>query len=132
MPELLCGAGQADRLQEILRQAAPRLTGCGGARRLLLVMPRGSDPSLPSSYQQAAEVIPSVAWDSDADLTVCFEVEQLSLAHAAAALIDYRSDYAEAARRMHTRLDVPWTVMPLVPAPDACRKPVLEKVGAES
>lgn len=117
MPELLHDHGPATPLQETLERAVPLLNACGGGRRLLLVVPRSSDPNLPASYAQAAGLAPSVASDSDADLTVCYELEHLSLVHAAAALIDYRRDYAEAAARMHTRTDVSWIAMPLPPAP---------------
>lgn len=118
LPELLCENSPSRPLHETLQRALPRLPDCGGARRLLLVVPRGSDPNLPASYEKEAGLVPSVAWDSDADWTVCYEWEQLSLVHAAAALIDYRSDYADAATRMHTRTDVTWTRMPLPPRPN--------------
>jgi hypothetical protein len=38
-----------------------------------------------------------------------FELGDISIAHAAAHLIDFRRDLAEAATRLQTRSDVTWT-----------------------
>jgi hypothetical protein len=40
-----------------------------------------------------------------------FELGDVSLPHAAAHLIDFRRDLAEAATRLHTRSDISWTPM---------------------
>jgi hypothetical protein len=39
---------------------------------------------------------------------LCYEAEQLSLRHVAAAVLDNRSQYVELASRLHTRVDVTW------------------------
>jgi hypothetical protein len=98
----------AEQLQACLQEAAPRLSACGGARRLLAVCPEdAADATLREIA--ALEQNPSVLPDADGDLTMCFEMEQLPITQVAAALIDYRPELAEIASRVHTRTDVRWT-----------------------
>ena len=53
--------------------------------------------------------MPGVAAGAASDLVVIFELGDVSVAHAAAHLIDFRRDLAEAASRLQTRSDVTWT-----------------------
>jgi hypothetical protein len=99
----------ADRpCRDILADAEPVLAACGGARRLLVVSPDDELARLPGEGFHGTPPTPSVVIDTDADLILCHEIEQLSVARVAATLIDHRADYEEAASRLHTRIDVVW------------------------
>ena len=58
----------------------------------------------------SATVIPT----AQSDLMVCHEVENLDVCRVAARLVEGRRDYVEIpAKRLHTRVDVTWSEMPL-------------------
>jgi len=98
------------RLRDCLDQAAPRLSDCGGAKRLLAVCPDGTDaPALAETIRAGSRQMPTVLPDPGGELILCYEVEQMSLCAVAAALIHHRPDLAEIAARLHTRIDVDWT-----------------------
>ena len=98
------------RLRDCISAAAPRLPACGGGKRILLVLPEGSDPAaIQSDLERNLDETSSVVFDRDGDIVLCHEVERISLARAAAALADNRPDYADAASRLHTRVDIRWT-----------------------
>jgi hypothetical protein len=99
-------------LQEALHEASPRLADCGGARRLLLTAPRSIAGDLLVNGLRAggeAGPAPTVVPDTENDVLLCYEVEQLSVRRVAAALLDQRFQYVEAAARLHTRIDVRWS-----------------------
>lgn len=103
----------AATLSESLALAKPRLLRCGGGKRLLVMLPSGSNHVRPLEilYQEMNET-PSVADNNDGDFVLCYEVEQLSLTQVAVALIDGRRDFAEYAERLHSRTDVAWSRLP--------------------
>ena len=103
----------ATTLAESLASANPRLMRCGGAKRLLVMLPNGSTNVQPLKilHEQMNET-PSVAQNSDGDFILCYEVEQISLTQVAVTIIDGRQDYAEFANRFHTRTDVDWSTLP--------------------
>ena len=106
-------AADAAMLADSLASARPRLLRCGGAKRLLVMMPNGSTSAEPLKilYEQLNET-PSVAQNHDGDFILCYEVEQISLTQVAVSIIDGRRDYAEFAGRFHTRTDVEWSTLP--------------------
>ena len=53
--------------------------------------------------------VPGIAAGGASDLVLLVELGDVSVAHAAAHLIDFRRDLAEAAGRLQTRCDVNWT-----------------------
>jgi hypothetical protein len=92
-----------------LQAATPRLSACGGGRRLLLataenLSPEQLLPQLGAEPGQASTVLD----DAENGALLCYEAEQLSLRHVAAAVLDNRSQYVELASRLHTRVDVTW------------------------
>jgi hypothetical protein len=95
--------------RDTLADAEPVLAACGGARRLLVVSPDDELARLPGDGSDGTHPTPSVVIDTDADLILCHEIERLSIARAAAMLIDRRPDYEEVASHLHTRIDVVWT-----------------------
>ncbi len=101
---------ESERLRDCITEATPSLLACGGARRLLLVLPESLDPAaIQADIQENLGEASSVAFDRDGDIVICHEAQDLSLAQVAAALADDRLDYADAASRLHTRADVRWT-----------------------
>lgn len=97
-------------LRSALKSAAPLLSKCGGARRLVLIAPHDL-PSAELTRQLGDDLpaAPTVVTDAGHNVIVCYEAEQLSLQHVAAALLDRRSQYREVASRLHTRVDVQWS-----------------------
>lgn len=92
-----------------LRAAAPRLSDCGGGRRLLLVTPRDLPAEqLLGQLGHSLGAVPTVVPDAEDGILICYEAEDLSLRRVAAAVLAGRSAYLEVATRLHTRSDVPW------------------------
>jgi hypothetical protein len=105
-----------ERLAEMVQAAQPRLNQCGGAARLLLMLPEHvQDARVQSMFAARFGQPPTTAYDAQCEAALCCEMEQIPLAPLAATLIDYRRDYAEAASRLHTRSDVNWTPWPRQP-----------------
>ncbi|NQU22531.1 MAG: protein kinase, partial [Candidatus Nealsonbacteria bacterium] len=116
-------------LGSLLEAAAPVLPQCGGSQRLVLVCPESSnnggtaspassdagDARLQETFRRQLDEKPSVVHDSDGDLVLCFEAQGIPLATVATRLVDNRADYAQAASRLHTRIDVSWS--PLISVP---------------
>ena len=95
-------------------KAAPPLPLAGVSKRLIVVVPKEQGGA--AVAEAARRSIPNLTLtvsDSDSDIIFCHEAELISLTKAAAALIESRPDYAAAARRVLTRLDIPWTSLPL-------------------
>jgi serine/threonine protein kinase len=112
---LLTGQNGESPLTNCLASAEPWLQRCGGRRRLLFVIPQ----QLVSQYNSATlaaqlgstvfKQLPGIAAGGASDLVLLIELGDISVAHAAAHLIDFRRDLAEAASRLQTRSDVTWT-----------------------
>ena len=96
-----------------LAAAQPQLLRCGGARRLLVMLPKNSTHVRPLRilHEQFGET-PSVSRNNDGDFVLCYEVEGISLTQAAVTIIDGRRDFVEFAGRLHTRTDVHWSPLP--------------------
>ena len=112
---LLAGKEGESPLAKCLAEAQPWLERCGGRRRLIFVIPQ-QRVSQYSSAGLAAQLgpnffkqLPGVAPGTSSDLVLLYELGDISLPHAAAHLIDFRRDLAEAAGRLQTRSDVTWT-----------------------
>jgi serine/threonine protein kinase len=112
---LLAGENAENPLAKCLAEAQPWLERCGGRRRLVFVIPQQLVGQY-SSANLAAQLgpstfkaLPGVAPGTSSDLVLLFELGDISLPHAAANLIDFRRDLAEAASRLQTRCDVTWT-----------------------
>ncbi len=94
-------------LQEALPQ---RLTACGGQRRLLVLAPKQLAPLVAAQIPGNSELpVPTVLADADSDMLVSYEVEDQPLSLLAEKVLGQRYQAVEAAARLHTRTDVPWT-----------------------
>jgi len=120
----------AKQLASSLEKAAPKLPVSRTAKRALAVVPQSaSGCAVAQAIQRRLPNVALTVADAGSDLVFCQEVEFLSLAKAAAALIECRPDYAAAARRVLTRLDVPWSSLPLGKDRRPCSEAALEPVG---
>lgn len=95
-----------------VEKARPLPLQCGGAKRLLLVMPTcESAAQLTALVEQEQQEHVSVVHDSDCDVVACYEAERLPLAAVAGLIAHGDPTCAEAARRLHTRVDVQWSAL---------------------
>jgi len=93
-----------------MEAAMPPWHGCGGARRLLLMVPEGADAAgLAQQVVADHAVAPSIVHDPDPDVRICFEVDKLPLSAIARSLVEQHAKYTDIAARLHTRIDVEWT-----------------------
>jgi hypothetical protein len=111
--------GEADRAQSqvpifsipaALTAARPTLLDCGGARRLLVVVPGGALPArLVKQLGNQLGEAPTVIANAENEVLFCYEAEQLILRRVATALLGQRQQHAELASRLLTRTDVQWS-----------------------
>jgi len=112
---LLAGTSADSPLNRCLTDAQPWLQRCGGRRRLLFVIPQqlmGQYNPASLAAQLGSTVFrqqPGVVPGASSDLVLLFELGNVSVPHAAAHLLAFRRDLAEAASRLQTRCDVTWT-----------------------
>ncbi len=94
----------------LVKTAQPKITGCGGFRRLLIIAQnRGHNDSLKTATERIAGAEPSLMHDTDPSVTLCHEVEQMPLPLVAHHVIDQQGNVVELASRLHTRIDVDWS-----------------------
>lgn len=102
-------------------RATPCLPGGVAARRLIVcASAESSAPQLCESIQDLCGQSSNLVSTDDAGLALIYETEQVSLAQLAAAITEYRSEYGDVARRLHTRVDIDWSPLPDV-RPSAAR-----------
>jgi hypothetical protein len=101
-----------ENVERYVQTAWPSVLDCGGAKRLLLVMPDcPSAARLPEIIEQKRSEKPTVVFDSDCDVVACYEGEGVDLSNVAAAIANNDPQCAEVAHRLHTRVDVEWSKM---------------------
>jgi eukaryotic-like serine/threonine-protein kinase len=104
------------KLRESIEAATPRVLEHWGDRRVIAVVPRGTDAaSKARELSQSAGVDVSVVEGSDGNTTLCVEAEHLSLAHLALGLVERRRESVEFAKRVQSRSDIAWTPLLAVP-----------------
>jgi hypothetical protein len=95
-----------------LKAALPKLSNCGGTRRLLVVAPQDlAMPQLLEQFGLDTATAPTLVAGPDDGLELCYEAQDLALRRVAATLLNGRTPYVEAASRLHTRIDVPWVAI---------------------
>jgi hypothetical protein len=101
----------AELLRRGLQTARPDLLDLGGAKRLLANIPKQVDVvSMAREIEQIAEDRISVSIEQDGDVQLCYEIEELPWEGIQTKLIRQRHDCRDLARRLHTRINVDWTV----------------------
>lgn len=105
-------------LRQLTSQARPWLECAGGQRRMVCVVPQATQSGCDAEAMQALvgpEVfgqMPALISDAGGDLVFCFELSDIPISHAAAAIIDHRPDFADLAYRLHARTDIVWQPLP--------------------
>jgi hypothetical protein len=100
----------ADSLPARLEESTPRLLACGGAKRVLALVPRDAHlETLKRKLEPSLGAI-SVQPQEEDELVLCCEAERIPLDNVAASLIAGRQEYVDLAARLHTRVDVDWPV----------------------
>ena len=101
---------QLGRIQNCLDAAQSKFSDCGGARRLLAILPRTAEQSPLVDLLREKLVPPAtVGYDAGADVHLLYELERLPIKLVAGRLTESRNDFAEIAGRLHTRVDVEWS-----------------------
>jgi hypothetical protein len=96
-------------LRDSVQHATPELLEAGGAKRLFLVTPKNvASTALANELSRVTGDNISVIFDSEADVVVCCEAEQLPLDRILTRFIRRRPDCVELASRLHTRVDIDW------------------------
>lgn len=108
VPEIADSTSVAN-LDAWLAGAQPRVAPQEGTVRRVLVAPANM-PVAPLIAAVAGRTghPPTTVTDRDAEIVLCTEVGEISLAGAAASLLGDRPEYAEIATRLHCRTDVAW------------------------
>ena len=102
-------------LRRLLADCQSWFQPCGGKRRLLCLVPQSVGHTL-TPAAMAAQIgtdafsqLPAIIPDSAGDVVLLYEIGELSIRHAAGAVIYQRPDLADLATRLHTRNDITWT-----------------------
>ena len=97
-------------IRECVQAATPDvLCEAGGCTRALLVAPRDLEGTrLRENIEQIAGCETTVVFDSGKDVTLCYEVENVSVDNVLNGLVRSRPDCQELALRLHTRIDIDW------------------------
>jgi class 3 adenylate cyclase len=94
--------------RQCVAAARPILVDQAAGTRLLLIVPQDIDPaagrrSLATEHEDA-----TIVSSTGGDFIACQEAELLEVRRVAARLVDHRPALVEIAKRLHTRIDVPW------------------------
>ena len=112
---------RALNLRACLDAARPRLNRCGGSQRLVAISPKSmAESALMDALGQVASPAAMAVRDTDADLVLCYEAQELWIPHVAARLIGERGDLVHIASRLHTRSDVTWSKLAEAPVVAPC------------
>ena len=89
----------SERVKEHIEGSVPSLLACGGATRLLVVLPKGESAStMQELISTAVDDTPTTVIDAGRDIVFCYEAEQIPLVDVANKLIEYRPYCADVAR----------------------------------
>ena len=101
-----------DVLDEALQKAMPPLIECGANYRLLVTA--GNQELLQrikqSQRQQMADQ-PTIVPDSDDEVVVCYELENIPLENIVQGITGLRPDFDKLSARLRTRQDIAWTTL---------------------
>jgi serine/threonine protein kinase len=90
--------------------ANPKLADCARGRRMLVAVPRreGLDPLIRDIEQELGSTVTAIE-GCGKEVTICSEMEALSLPHVLRSLTRGNDEFVQVASRIHTRTDVAWT-----------------------
>lgn len=99
-------------MKRCFEQATPKNLALGGDKRLLVSAPGELDAvKLSRAVEQLSGEEASVACEENGDLHFCYEVENLPWEGVRTRLIRQRHDCQELAARLHTRINLSWTIV---------------------
>jgi eukaryotic-like serine/threonine-protein kinase len=101
--------GATPSVQRWLAEANPRFGDCARSRRLLVTMPE-SEPMpelLQEIERQNGATVTTIPGCGD-DITICSEMQQLSLSHVLQSMTGGQGEFEQVADRLHTRVDIEW------------------------
>ncbi|MCH8840985.1 MAG: hypothetical protein IH831_10015 [Planctomycetes bacterium] len=105
-------AAERRELHRCVDAAMPPGSDESAVARLLLILPENmTEQCIPASLLKESNPPTTIVRGTGDDLIVCREVEGLHVQRVAASLVQYRRDYIEIAKRLHTRIDVDWIDM---------------------
>lgn len=106
-------------VESALRAAEVHVSGCGHARRLVVVAPyQEVDGPIPSAIRDAAGHAQAIPAPVEGHVLL-HEAERLSLCQVASGLTQDRPDLIDAARLLRTRVDIDWDPLPGVRSREA-------------
>ncbi|MAR09681.1 MAG: hypothetical protein CL681_06870 [Blastopirellula sp.] len=94
---------------DALQKAQPALMECGANYRL--VVTAGNQRLCQQIQQQPVASQPTIVMDSDDEVVVCYELENIPLENIARGITGLRPDFDRLAARLHTRQDISWTTL---------------------
>ena len=104
-----------ESIRQFFQLALPTALATGGAKRTVLIAPRGADhATLIELVRRVLGENLLVVEGNGNDLLLVCEGEQVSLRRCADQLVDGRQVYVDAAYRLLTRIDIHWQKMPLL------------------
>lgn len=103
------GSGPNMNLMGRISQATPLLMECGGGARLLAIGPMASEIAIKQAIGAAFETPLNFVAEQNEEIVIAWEIERIPLAQVLKTLIGNRRDFLDAARRLHTRIDVQWS-----------------------
>lgn len=105
-------AAEWRELHRCVDAAMPPGSDESAVARLLLILPENmTEQCIPASLLKESNPPTTIVRGTGDDLIVCREVEGLHVQRVSANLVQYRRDYIEIAKRLHTRIDVDWIDM---------------------
>jgi eukaryotic-like serine/threonine-protein kinase len=95
-----------------LADANPRLADCARIRRVLVAAPRreGLDQLIREIERQHSSTVTTIDGCGN-DVSICSEMEALSLPHVVHSLTHGNEEFARVASRIHTRTDIQWMLL---------------------
>jgi serine/threonine protein kinase len=110
----IVGEAAADWIEKHMGGAAPALSSCGGASRLLLAVPDRSQPNQIGEWvQDRLGEPPTIVPATSGNLVLCHEIENVPLGNMVYQFFCQHPESIEYVSRIHTRVDVDWS--PLSP-----------------
>ena len=94
-------------LAEFLHAASPTIDA-DSQQLLLLVGAKSNHEQVSTTIHRHLDYDLNVGFGINGDLTFCLEIQNISFPNVARQTIDGRIDYAQAASRLHTGLDILW------------------------
>lgn len=101
-----------DVIDDALEEAMPPLVECGANYRLLVTA--GNQELLNRIKQSRGQQMidqPTIVPDSDDEVVVCYELENIPLENVVQGITGLRPDFDKLSRRLRTRQDIGWTTL---------------------